>query len=111
MTTKDEQCVGYCNGCVNKVVKGNLYHDIVDVECSVGISSSEMKAMGKIYKFPMGENHEGFLGWKLQKICDKFDSGHHMGKDAAEFRDVIVCNRNVKRKISSWDYYESDWRA
>lgn len=99
MTTKDEQDKSYCEGCVNCLKKGNLYHDIVELECEKGYNIFKDE-LGTIRYFPF--NSTG---------CDKFDSGSHKGKDIEIFKDVMMTNRNVKRRIKAFDFYENEWRA
>ena len=108
MTTMGNNKMVFCKNCVNCIRISSLNNDVVLWDCENGKFSGIVQNSMTCDGLVQSDSHE--FGLLMVEGCDGFDSGHHAGKDAEIFKDVIVCNHNVKRKQKAWDFYEGCWR-
>ena len=95
MTTMGNNKMVFCKNCVNCMRVSSLNNDVVDWKCEKGFDNYKINRR---------------CADEINVPCIGFDSGSYKGEDAEIFKDVIVCNHNVKRKQKAWDFYEGCWR-
>jgi len=97
----------FCKNCVNCMRISSLNNDVVLWDCEkgkfTGITQNKITCDG----LEGSDSHE--FGLLMVEGCEYYNGGSYSG-DESELKDVMITSRNVKRKMSAFDYYEGKFR-